>query len=270
MSEEEKKSSFGKWLAIGCLGILALTFIAGILVVRGLTNFVTGKIDQFTDTNRVVFPAVTLSDEEARALATRVEDFRTQLDAGETNLSPLTLSGDEINGLIAGVEDLKEISDSVYISINSNHVSGQISIPVHKMIGIGKGRYLNGSADFSVKLAAGKLQVFADAITHNGKPLPDEFMKQFSGQNLAQEQTNAQLTAFLEKLDDIRIENGMIQFIPKGAAVKEKDEPKETPDPAKPEKADAPDPEVKKSDGDEPKQEGETKAKSPAPEPARQ
>ena len=225
MSEKEK-SSFGKYLAIGCVGIIVLCVVGGFLAFRGISSWASGKINEYTQTNRVEFPTVALTPDEQVSLEKRVAEFQESLKTGTTNEpAALLLGGDEINSLLNGVKEMKEISDSVHVSVESNRLTGEISLPIDKFFGIGKGRFLNGKAEFSVGLQNDRLQVFAKSVEVNGKALSPEIMMGLANENFAQGATNAEFMAFLKTLKDIRVEDGKLQFIPKAAKEDSESEP---------------------------------------------
>ena len=100
--------------------------------------------------------------------------------------------------------------------MEGDKIGGDISIPLEFLTGFYKGNYLNGSAEFTVTLANGRLMVFLESAVVNEKPLPEDFMKGFRGTNLAEELHNdPDVGPILEKIKSIEINDGRLIITPK-------------------------------------------------------
>ena len=77
----------------------------------------------------------------------------------------------------------------VFFSVEGEKIKGQVSIPLSNIMDIGmlRGRYLNGEAEFKASLSDGVLVVVLDSIEVNGKHLPEEAMSNLRQQNLAKD-----------------------------------------------------------------------------------
>ncbi len=129
----------------------------------------------------------------------------------------LVLTSDDINALL---EDDPELKGKAYAKIEGNVVKGEISIPLDAIPG-GKGRYLNGEAEFKASLADGVLIVTLDSVEVNGKQIPEEFMKPIRQQNLAKDLYKDEKTSeMIRRLESLEIKDGKIilKVRPKAAA----------------------------------------------------
>src|SRR5690349_8252010 len=83
----------------GCLTVVVLALVVGIMAVLAV-NYVKNLINTYTDTSPMTLPKVEMPAAEYEALDKRVTAFKDSVDK-QKNVSPLELTGDEINALIA-------------------------------------------------------------------------------------------------------------------------------------------------------------------------
>ena len=210
--QNRKSGGVGKFFAVGCLTIVVVLAIVGFLAVRYIKSAI---VDQYTDTQPRPIPYVTISADEANALTARVNAFKKAVKEG-TPTAPLALSGDEINKFFQCDPKLNELKGKVYVTIEGDKIKGDVGLPLDKINKMLKGRYLNGSAVFSMQLSAGRLFVFMESMEVKGKTLPEDFMKGIRAENLAKDvNTDAEMAEVLGKLEVVKIENGRLLIVPK-------------------------------------------------------
>ncbi|HWI57312.1 MAG TPA: hypothetical protein VNZ22_08800 [Bacillota bacterium] len=204
----------------GCLfygfiigSVLLLAILAALLL--GLHYF-KQMLNEYTDTRPMPLPTVEVSSAEAEALQRRVEVFRDALRAGRPT-APLAMTGEEIDVLIATTPNLQGVKTNVYVTIEGNHLKGQMSIPMEQVgLPVFKGRYLNGTGTFGLWLQNGQLHVSVQSFEVKGKPLPEVYMSKIQQQNLARNlNRNPSVSIGLDKLQDIQIKDGKLILIPK-------------------------------------------------------
>ncbi len=182
-------------------------------------------VNQYTSPTPVTLPKVEMPQEERKALIDRIESFKKALDDGEET-EPLILTGDELNVWIA---EKSEMEDRVYFVLEGDKLKGQISFPLGEtgLPGV-KGRYLNGQATFRASLQDGKLDVRAEAIEVNGKPLSQQLLTSLGSTNLAEdafkEPENARV---LNQLESLQIKDGKLVITAKPVKERVKASPKE-------------------------------------------
>ena len=216
MTEEQPQTKRRQGcLFYGCLGGLVLLLV---VIVAGLIGLRYAKkmYYEFTDSQPVALPGVKLSQPEIEALRHRVDDFRESVKAGR-HTRPLTLTGDEINALIAGDKDLHAWKGKFYITLEKDQIKTQLSIPLDELnLPIFKGRYLNGAATLSVFLRNGSLYLIPRDITVKGKPLPGVYSQNIRKQNLARDMENdPKASDALKHIQSIEVKNDELVIVPK-------------------------------------------------------
>jgi hypothetical protein len=199
----------------GCITAIALMLLMLGGLFLGYLSFRKMLIN-YTDTKPLPLPVVQMSPEAIKKLHERVDEFDKALKEHRPT-PPLELSGDDINALIATSSGGQSWTGKVYVTIEGDRLTGQISVPTDAIrLGIFKGRYVNGSATFKVSLTSGLLHIKVPEITVKGRPLPTVYMDQIKQIDWAQNSTNdANTKSALERYEEIKIENGKLIIIPK-------------------------------------------------------
>jgi hypothetical protein len=226
----------------GCLfwgGIIAAVFVLlALLTAYTGFRFFRHLVYDYTDTKPIETPAVHLSGAEMTNLQQRVQNFDKAIKADKA-VEPLTLSAEEINALMANRTKTNPSPVRLYFNFDADRVQAKLSLPTDgfgvKML---KGRYFNGSGDFTVSLQDGRLMVKVKSLSVKGRPLPENFMASIRAENFADGWTNdVDFNQAVAKLQEIKIENGKLIVIPKPheaepvpkAVPLEKPEPKKEP-----------------------------------------
>ncbi|MBW1840471.1 MAG: hypothetical protein JRI75_01570 [Deltaproteobacteria bacterium] len=212
--QPEKKSGTKKFLAIGCLTIIVLAGVGGYFAYRGIKGKIAELVRAYTDVEPLELPAPTVTQGEAERLIAWVDDFKEKVKQGDP-ASPLVLTGTQINQLIHFHPDLAGLAGRVHVSIEGDKIRGRISIPIDEFAGI-EGRYLNGTAVITAQLTSGRLMVFVDSVDVKDAPLPEEFMKVIRSENLAKKfNSDETLSAVIQKLESVTVEDGQMIIVPK-------------------------------------------------------
>ncbi len=202
----------------GCLTLVILAILAGVatfFAVRYVLHKVTALIEQYTDSSAVALPAVTVSAADYETLKARLTEFQDALN-GQAEAPPLTLSAADLNALITQDPSMKEWKDRLRVSLESNQVKGQISLPLDQLgavpgLGRLKGRFLNGSAVLKASLENGLLDVHLMSIEVKGMKPPDEVMAPLREENLAKDlSSRPDFAANLRKLDSLEVKDGVV------------------------------------------------------------
>ncbi|MBI3851511.1 MAG: hypothetical protein HY298_14730 [Verrucomicrobia bacterium] len=201
----------------GCLTVVVIAVVVGIMAVLAV-NYVKNLINTYTDTSPMALPKVEMPAAQYEALDKRVTAFKESVDK-KTNVSPLVLSGDEINALIANGTNTKQLKDRFYVSIEGDKIKGQLSIPLGETgIPFTKGRYLNGAASFKASLQNGVLIVTADSIVVKNKPLPETFMARLRNENLAKDVYRDPKNAeTIRKIESLEVKDNKITIQPRAS-----------------------------------------------------
>src|SRR4249920_24267 len=104
----------------GCIVgiVLMLMLLAGVLY--GLHQF-KKMMNQFTDSKPMALPTMNLSPSQLDALHQRVNTFSNAVSTGKA-ASPLVLTSDEVNALIADNPGSKNLNGKVYVLLQDDKV----------------------------------------------------------------------------------------------------------------------------------------------------
>ncbi len=234
----------------GCATVLLLVVLG--IAATGYATFrvVRGQIDAYTSDKPVVIPVAEYSEEEIAAARKLIDDFKAALEKGESQ-DPLVLTADDINAMISSK---KELAGRLFVKIEEGEISGEASFPVDAIPFL-KGRYFNGSVSLKASLQDGVLVVTLDEATVNGKPVPEEVMKEIRQENLAKDALkDRDFADFLLKFESLSIEDDRIILTPaKKSSEESATDSKATPaNAAQAEITDAPDYNAPVSDDSEP------------------
>lgn len=202
-------------LFFGCIGGAVCLLVILVLFLLGLHLF-RKALNQYTDTAPMKLPPLELSQPEVQALQRRFSNFSDAVSSGRPT-PPLELSADEINGLIANQSDFPGAADKIRVSIRDEHLEAQMSLPLSEIgWSMFKGRYLNGTGTFALKLEDGILHIKAVEISVKGKPLPNVYMEKLRGEDLATGiNNNSRASVALNRLQGIEIKDGKLVLVPK-------------------------------------------------------
>jgi hypothetical protein len=219
----------------GCIIASVLALLVAILVAIGVyfgLRLLNQAVEEYTGTAPRELPKVEMPPEKRQILMDRVEAFNKAVDGGVPT-EPLELTSDDLNALIEENPDLK---GKIYVKIEGKEIKGQVSLPLDAfanvpLLGMFKGRYLNGEAAFKASLDDGFLLVRLDSIEVNGKSPPENVMTDLRRQNLAENYLkDPKNAARLRKLESLEVKDGKIILKVRAKAAGSPTTKKEVPD----------------------------------------
>ncbi len=190
-------------LMIIALAVLALVFM----------RWFSGLVEEWTSPAPVELPRVQVSEEERHSVRERVDAFRKTLEEG-TATEPLVLTSDDLNALI---EENADLRGRVFARVEGDKLKGQISLPLEKLkIGMFRGRYLNGEAEFKASLSDGILVVTLETLEVNGKHPPERFLAELRKQNWAKNAyDNPKNAEMIRRFESLEIKDSKIILKPR-------------------------------------------------------
>jgi len=195
---------------VGCLSVMLVMMLGMGGLIYGGYRFYAAQVAAYTSTEAVRLPKVEYAQAELDELNKKLAEFKAAVDRNEAT-DALVLSADDINAFINANEDVK---GKVFVKIEDGEVSADASIPLDKFPGA-KGRFFNGSVTLKATIKNGKLIVMLDDAEVNGKPVPEEIVREFRKQNLAEDAYNDPKHAeFLRKFEKLTIEDDKIILQP--------------------------------------------------------
>jgi len=199
----------------GCIIASVLALLVAILVATVMYlgfRFLNQAVEEYTSTTPRELPKVEMAPEKRQILKDRVEAFRKAVEVG-TPIEPLELNSDDLNAMI---EENPKLKGKIYVKIEGKEIKGQVSFPLDAfaevpLLGMFKGRYLNGEAALKASLEDGLLLVTLDSFEVNGKRPPENVMTNLRQQNLAKDAfDDPKAAAILRKLESLEVKDGKI------------------------------------------------------------
>lgn len=194
----------------GCC--VTMLLIAGGIGATGFFayRFYQSQMARYTSEQPAELPNVEVSEEEVEVLQNRVDSFKEKLE-GDEAVETLELSEKEVNMLISQNED---ISDKVYIRIQDDLLTAEVSIPLDMLPG-GKGRFFNGSVTLDAEIDNGRLEVYLQDADVQGEEIPEEILSQLSNENLAKDVNYEDDTKeWIEKFESIEVVGDKLVLTP--------------------------------------------------------
>lgn len=200
---------YGCMTGIVCLVAILLAFLLGLHELKKMLH-------EYTDTRPMPMPAIHLSPAQIEAVQHRVDAFRDALRTDRTP-PPLELTGEEVDALLEHDPDFKALRGRLFVTFEGDQVQGLISIPMDQLgLPLFRGRYLNGTATFTISFQNGILGIFARNVLVKGKPLPAVYMDRIRAENLAaQANENPRTSVALNRLRSIEVKDGKLVIVPK-------------------------------------------------------
>ena len=206
-------------LVVGLIGLI----LVGASAYIGYTWLMKVR-DEYTSTSPAEIAQVNLPEEQRKSLDERVAAYKKASEEGAEY--ELVLTADEINALIDENENLK---GKFYLTLDGDKVSAKMSWPLGDtgLPGL-KGRYLNGSASLKASIKDGQLDVRAQEIVVNDKPMPPEVKSSIANENLAKEfSKNPKNNKFMENIESFEIKDSKVYIKTKKKVIeKPADSPK--------------------------------------------
>ena len=214
---------------IGCLVVFLLLVVLVVVAFYAGQSWISGMVDQYTDTEPAQLPQTGLTQEEMDAVTQRAETFGKAIEAGEP-AQPLTLTARELNALIQGSGPWRELGGDAHVEISDGQITAQVSIPLDKLgWDMFQGRYLNGSATVTVSFENGRLFVFAEDFSVKGDALPEEFRQQLRAQNFAEDlNEDREFMEAFKGINSIAVKDDVLVVTPKNLASTEEGAPEQS------------------------------------------
>lgn len=215
---QQPRSSWPKYVGIGCLILLAVLIVGGVLAYYGIRSAITGIVAQYSSDRPLSVPAVTLPEQEMQSLEQRMRTFGDAMDQG-TAAAPLELTETELNALIQrGLARRKSSADGlrVFVRIVGKRLEGDISVPLSRFGPGLEGRYFNGKARISVGVVGERLVANLEDLKVGDQYVPDELRERLSRENILKDiYDDPEAARFLTRLESVEIGDGKIVLRPK-------------------------------------------------------
>ena len=205
----DKKKGRG-CLFYGCLTVIVIALLMGGLVTYGLWKLKEVGLG-YTDREPLMFETETASPERVEEIKDKIEGFHTAVKNGEGE-GYLSLSAEEVNALINSYHLFEGQGGGIRVSFEEERIQGQVSLPLEGLpLGLGEGRYLNGSATFKVWCEGGLLVLTVDSLEVKGRQIPEIVMSEIRKANLAKDMyKDADRAKMLRRLKRVEVQEGKL------------------------------------------------------------
>lgn len=214
---QKSGTSTGMACLFGCLGLCAVFVI--LVIAGGVFTYYTAKsmIDEYTDTEAVALPTVEYTEDEAANIQTRVTAFFAGTQTSDESQT-LELTDREINVLLRSRPEAQVFGDDwINVDIEGNELTGEISMPLTQF-GLGE-RYLNASVGLKAAVVNDQLFVTIESASVKGTPVPELYMQQMRGENLAKEFGNdPEMAQYIDRVEEVLIEDDKLKLVLKPAS----------------------------------------------------
>ncbi len=193
--------------AAAMVGLIGLSFL--------LPRVVDRAVEAYTDARPVMAAVPEVSEEEVKAITSRVEDYEKLLDAHEARES-LVLTEHEVNVLLA--DSMKgEDEAGVAVELLPGQVRAQLSLKLTQTLPLGPwsrdltGRYLNGMATFDAEVRDGALELRLAEFEVKGRRLPEYVLDVLRGEiERSGVLDDASVKEFLDKVGSVKFDEGQV------------------------------------------------------------
>jgi hypothetical protein len=208
----------GNCFLYGCVTLVILGLLGGLIAFLVTRNFVSEVRDKFTEAAPIALPTVDMPAGQIQSLIARVDDYARDLRAGKP-LPALTLSEAEVNALLQNHPDLKHIYGGLlYVTLEEGRVTGNMSTPLDWLPGLG-GRYFNGSATFDISLKDHNVDIFLRSASVKGEKVPEQYVAPVRQKDFAKNwERDRDARTLIEKIDSVKIEKGSVTVTPANKA----------------------------------------------------
>lgn len=206
----EGKSRAQNCLVYGCLTMVVVVIIMGLVGVFGVRYGYKKIVESYTSPTPVQVPVVQYTPEEWSALTNRLGLFKLQA-AANTNEITLSLSARDIN-ILLNQRMAQNPKEQFNVQIEKDTIRSQISLPLDR-IGLDalKGRYVNGMADIKVGIIDGVPDVRITGLEVNGNKVPGTITGRLSDKNLFENGSfDPDTEKVLKRVEKLTVEDGQI------------------------------------------------------------
>ena len=207
-----KQSAFPKF---GCIAVILLgAFFIGILIAGILIgNQMSKDIESFTDESPEDVPVERGTPEELAAIRARITGFLDRIHSSSHAPAELQLSIRDLNVLVANDNYLGDLRGTIHFRefTAPDILKTERSRPMSHIKFWKPRRYLNAEIDYKLASQEGNISLFTQAISIDGREIPDYFLQKFKSQDmLAPYKKDERFLDALKMLKDARIDGDRI------------------------------------------------------------
>lgn len=185
-------------------------------------NYFGKMVNEYTATEYVPIAAPQASPEQVASAVEKFDSFSQGMAAGGSPV-PLTLTGEELNLVLWNHPNFATVAGKANVEIEGDVLTSEVSlnfdelpVPEGFVADALKGKFFNGEISLKLGMAAGQPVLYMEGLSVNGNAVPDAFMTGMKSQNLLKDAAkNPEATAFFDRIEDLRVEDGKLIIVPK-------------------------------------------------------
>jgi hypothetical protein len=212
----------GLGCGLGCLIAVAASVALVVFGVVAAKNYFGKMVNEYTATEYVPIAAPQASPEQVASAVEKFDSFSQGMAAGGSPV-PLTLTGEELNLVLWNHPNFAAVAGKANVEIEGDVLTSEVSlnfdelpVPEGFVADALKGKFFNGEISLKLGMAAGQPTLYMEGLSVNGNAVPDAFMTGLKSQNLLKDAAkNPEATAFFERIEDLRVEDGKLIIVPK-------------------------------------------------------
>lgn len=208
-------SGVPRYVMFGCLSVVLLLVVGGIVGWLILRTTFTHLVDTFTSDRPMTVAEVRMSAAEIEDLKRRIRDFGDGLSSGSAT-EPLILTADEINAVVQDYLKSSHSPIAAEVRLLGRQLEGEVSIPLEGRDWPLAGRYLNGKAVFAVGVVDGRAAAYIKDLRVGDRYIPDLVREELSKENILHEvyKDDSDVSRALSRIRSIEIGDGKVIFSP--------------------------------------------------------
>lgn len=210
-----------KYIGFGCLLLVVLLALGGVLVYYGIRTAVGTFAAEYASDEPLQAPAAAMPAAGVAALENRLRSFGNALDQ-DRPAEPLALTEEELNVLVQRALARRSGGNRgpiAQIRIVGSRLEGLVSIPLASIGEEFQDRYLNGKARISVGVVDDRLVAHLEDLKVGDHYVPDSVRERISGENLLKDAYNdPEVSRYLTRLQSVEIGDGKVVLTPKSRA----------------------------------------------------
>lgn len=212
----------GLGCGLGCLIAVAACVALVVFGVVAAKNYFGKMVNEYTATEYVPIAAPQASPEQVASAVEKFDSFSEGMAAGGSPV-PLTLTGEELNLILWNHPNFAPVAGKANVEIEGDVLTSEVSlnfdelpVPEGFLANALKGKFFNGEISLKLGMAAGRPALYMEGLSVNGSAVPDAFLSSIKSQNLLEEAAkNPEATAYFDRIEDMRVEDGKLIIVPK-------------------------------------------------------
>ena len=215
-NEKQPNPDDSKGIKYGCIIFCLLSaFMIGVVINIVVTGVRTvEEIIPYTDDKPISIPEEKGTENEAKNVNAKIDEFKKQLNSSGQEITELALSVNELNILISNHSYLSDLKGAYFFKSISSEGSIRLicSRKIRKFLPWKDRRYWNGEMELFLEAMNGKVFLRVKNITpENGSTMPKKIVEKWSSQDqLEMYKNDDSFSNYTKKINSARFEKNKV------------------------------------------------------------